>query len=116
MDQTHLDESFQYDADMHHKWCNVHNMGMTHDHFLPETYNMEGIRFDIFHGQVGTMKVMMGYIISLLDNNYDMLDKFKEFLKTLKHWDDYVIDQFLSGNANNRLKGKHANILLKACR
>ena len=108
-----MEESVQYDADMHHKWCNVHKMGMTHGHFLPETFNMKGLRFDTFHGRVGTVKVMMGYVRSLLDNDYDILEKFKEFLKTLKHWDDYVIDQFVSGDTSNMLKGKHAKILLK---
>ena len=103
MDQKQLDESFQYDAEMHHTWCNMHNMGMTHDRFLLETYNMEGIRFDTFHWRVGTVKFMMCYIRSLLDNNHDMLEKFKEFLKTLKYLDDYVIDQFVSGDTNNRL-------------
>ena len=108
------DESHpSYTNEMHKTWCSIHNSGMTHRHFLPLTYNVEGIRFDIFHGRSGTLKIMIGYIRTLLDNNYNALGKFKQFLGKLDHWDDYVIDQFLSGDTNTRLKGKHTKCFIK---
>ena len=50
----------------------------------------------------------MGYIRrSLLDNYYETLNNFKNFLGTLKCWEDYVIIEFVPENINNWLKGKH---------
>ena len=55
----------------------------------------------------------MRHVNILLDNNYESLEKFKRFLSKLKFWDDYVLDQFMSGDTNNRLKGKHTKCFIK---
>lgn len=103
-----------YTKELHHKWCNIHNCGHTHLHRLGPDYDFESIRFDTFHGRSGTMKVMIGYIRRILDNNYHGLGQFKEYLGKLQYWDDYVIDQFLSGDTVNRLKGKHTKCFVKS--
>ena len=40
------------------------------------------------------------------------MDKFRNFLRNLAYWDDYVIDQFVSRDTNNRLKG-HTKCFIK---
>ena len=42
-----------------------------------------------------------------MDNVYEPLDDFSNFLLELKHWDKYVVDQFVAGEYCNRLKGRH---------
>ena len=41
------------------------------------------------------------------------MNDFATFLLTLKHWDHYVVDQFISGEYQNRLKGRHTKEFVK---
>ena len=42
-----------------------------------------------------------------MDNVYETLEFFSNFLLELKYWDNYVVDQFVAGEYCNRLKGRH---------
>ena len=68
-----------YTYEMHRTWYNRYNDGMLHFDCLPSNFDIESIRFDTFHERCGTMKVMIGYIQSVLDNNYDGLTKSSNF-------------------------------------
>lgn len=117
IDQINIDREEMgmppYDELAHHKWCNIHNYGHTHLHSVPYDFDVDNIRFDTFHGRSGTVKVLLAHIRRLLDNDYDSLSRFSTFLLTLKDWDYYVVDQFISGDTNNRLKGRNTKSFVK---
>ena len=97
----------------HRKWCKLYNSGVSHFICVPPTYNIENLRFDVFHGRSGCVKVFVSYIRTLLENADIQIEDFSKFLLTLKHWDHYVVDQFVAGEYPNRLKGRHTKSFVK---
>ena len=47
-----------------------------------------------------------------MKGNYQNIERFSNYLNTLKDWDSYVIDLFIAGKEMNRLKGKHATFFI----
>ena len=74
-----------YDEKAHKTWCNTYNSGISHFACVSSTYPIENIRFDVFHSRSGTFKVFVSFIRTLLDNTYQPLEDFSEFLLEIKH-------------------------------
>ena len=101
----------------HKKWCSQANEGVSHFGSLSSDYCISNLWLDVFHGRGGIIKVILKYIRNLMEGlecqNYKVVSLFAAFLRKLKHWDLYVIDPFISNDAQSRLKGNHTKEFLK---
>ena len=73
---------------------------------VPDTYDIENIRFDLFHGLANVVKLMLTYICKMLRGNYSEVDAFVHYLGTMTYWNDFQISQWLAVKPLTRLKGK----------
>lgn len=97
----------QYTIEMHKDWCDQHNAGITHVGVVPNSYNIDNICFDVFHGRGNVVKIVLSYLRNLLEGNVDALENFCEFFLSLRYWSDYEVTPWLLNKPNSRLKGRH---------
>ena len=101
-----------YTVSVHRKWIAEENFGVSHFGALPVEFKISQIRFDIFHGRSGIVKVVLKYIRNLFEGIPANVTRFSAFLKKLPNWDGYVIDPWVSNASNSRIKGRHSSAFI----
>ena len=56
----------EYSDDTHKNWCDEHNFGVTHFGISPATFNVETIKFDVFHCKCAIIRRIMSYTRDLI--------------------------------------------------
>lgn len=96
-----------YTIARHKDWCDKENKGVTHFGMLPYGFNLNNLASDMFHGRSGITKMILRYIRKLVIDDYNMFDMIGTLFQSLKHWNDYFVDQWWNGDALTRLQGRH---------
>ena len=79
-------------AGVHRIWVAEENFGVSHFGALPVDFKVSQIRFGIFHGLSGVVKVVLKYVRNLFEGILTNVTQFSAFLKKLPNCDGYVID------------------------
>ena len=106
-DRVEFGDGTPYSLKVHRKWCQQENFGVRHMGAMPCNYKISQIRFDVFHGRGGIIKVIVKYIRKQFEGIPRNVTLFAAFLRKLPSWDSYVIDPWVSNATNSRLKGRH---------
>ena len=81
----------KYDDDSHRSWCDENNFGVTHYGIHPDLFNVETIKFDVFHCNCAIVRRIMNYTReTILNYSSHTIKAFtNDVLK--KFWSDYHI-------------------------
>ena len=88
------------------------NFGVSYIGCLLVDYNIENVRFDVFHGASNVTKSLLRYLWRLMEGNSDQVKYFSQLLGTLRGWGLYEIDPWIAGNFLCHLKCRYTKDFL----
>ena len=91
-------------------WVDERNYGVSHFGVFPVEYNINNLRYDIFHGRGNVVKCILKNIRKLLSNNYLGISKFGKALANLPGWGITQIEPWVFSSNVSVLKGKHTKL------
>ena len=103
-----MQSSGRYTKEDHRNWVDEYNKGVSHLGVPPSSWSIESLVWDVFHGRCNYVKLQVKYIHTLMEGDYESIDRFVTFLLlNMKTWTSFEVKPWLNNETNSRLKGRN---------
>jgi hypothetical protein len=107
-----LKEGETYTRTKHMKWCDEHNLGVSHFGLPPEIFCRSNIRFDIFHLRGSISRRLMMYLRKfIMMQSEELMTSFSTILEEI--WREYLVDIWNLNKPLTSFKGADILVFIK---